>query len=193
MTAADAPDPAAARDDDADVRGRPGPGPGDTLPPLELETQAGEPFPVRTRARRTRVLVAGHGAGCEACRRYAERLAEAAAEFGRWDGEAIVVAGPGGGGEPGAPRAAGGAAVEGSSRPALRDPEGAARRRLDVPEDRVALLVADRFGEVFLREEADEADALPEPDAVLEWLRYLATQCPECGVPDTAGHGAWEA
>lgn len=191
MTAADA----AARDADApaDVRGRPGPGPGDTLPPLELETEAGEPFRVETRTRRTRVLVAGHGPGCEACCRYASRLTEAAAEFGRWDGEAIVVVGPGGGGELETPRAAEGAAVEGSIRPALRDPEGAARRRLGVPEDRVALLIADRFGEVFLREEADEADALPEPDAVLEWLRYLATQCPECGVPDTAGHGAWEA
>ncbi len=168
-------------------------GPVPTLPPLELETEAGEPFRVPTRTRRTRVLVAGHGSGCEACRRYAERLAEAAAEFGRWDGEAIVVAGPGGAGELDVPRAAGGAGVAGSSRPPLRDPEGAARRRLGVPEDRVGLLIADRFGEVFLREEADEADALPEPDAVLEWLRYLATQCPECGVPDTAGHGAWEA
>ena len=77
--------------------------------------------------------------------------------------------------------------------PVLADVDGTARRRLNVPSDRSALIIADRWGVVYDSVLAESGAELPDEDEVVEWVRYLATQCPECGVPDEPGHGEWEA
>lgn len=82
--------------------------------------------------------------------------------------------------------------VEGVPFPVLADVDGAALRRLNVPSNRSALIIADRWGVVYHSVEAETAAELPEEDEVIEWVQYLATQCPECGVPDDPGHGEWE-
>jgi len=77
--------------------------------------------------------------------------------------------------------------------PVLADVDGSALRRLNVPADRSALVIADRWGLVYHSVAAEGVAQLPEEDELVEWVRYLATQCPECGVPDEPGHGEWEA
>jgi hypothetical protein len=46
------------------------------------------------------------------------------------------------------------------------------------------LLILDRYGQVYAIHDADEADELPDANALEEWFRFLATACPECGVID---------
>lgn len=42
------------------------------------------------------------------------------------------------------------------------------------------VLIADRWGEIQHVQQADSAAALPPPAALIEWLRYVQMQCPEC-------------
>jgi hypothetical protein len=42
------------------------------------------------------------------------------------------------------------------------------------------VVVADRWGEIHFIQAADRADALPAIDELLEWLRFVQIQCPEC-------------
>lgn len=58
--------------------------------------------------------------------------------------------------------------------------------------DRAGHLIADRYGEIYEVETADD-HRLPTADELIEWFRYLSTQCPECGVLDESGAGAWAA
>jgi hypothetical protein len=55
------------------------------------------------------------------------------------------------------------------------EPDGAASHRL---------LVVDRYRQVYAVHDATAADALPGPEELSEWFRFLATACPECGVID---------
>lgn len=63
------------------------------------------------------------------------------------------------------------------------------RRGLGVPESAWALVVADRWGVVYdVVSSADESE-LPSADEIEEWFKFLATQCPECGVIDDPDPG----
>jgi hypothetical protein len=42
------------------------------------------------------------------------------------------------------------------------------------------VVVADRWGEVYYVQAADRASQLPAPAELLEWLRFVQIQCPEC-------------
>ena len=42
------------------------------------------------------------------------------------------------------------------------------------------VVVADRWGEIRYVAEEDTVDDLPGPDDLIEWLRYVQHQCPEC-------------
>jgi hypothetical protein len=43
-----------------------------------------------------------------------------------------------------------------------------------------AVLIADRWGEVVFVGQSEAAGGLPDVDELLEWLRYVQNQCPEC-------------
>lgn len=75
----------------------------------------------------------------------------------------------------------------------LSDPEGSAAERLGIASDRAALIVADRYGQVYEVEQAPPGSPLPNADEIEQWTRFLATQCPECGVIDEPGYGEWTA
>jgi len=47
---------------------------------------------------------------------------------------------------------------------------------------RAAICIADRYGEVYFS--AFFSDTAPSAENVLEWLRYIEIQCPECGVSE---------
>ena len=42
------------------------------------------------------------------------------------------------------------------------------------------IVVADRWGEIHHIADGKTVDDLPGPDDVIEWLRYVQHQCPEC-------------
>jgi hypothetical protein len=52
----------------------------------------------------------------------------------------------------------------------------------DTELHRAAICIADRYGEVYFS--AFFSDTVPSADSVLEWLRFIEIQCPECGVSE---------
>ena len=42
------------------------------------------------------------------------------------------------------------------------------------------VLVADRWGEIYYIKGASRAADLPGPDELVEWVRYIQNECPEC-------------
>jgi hypothetical protein len=54
-----------------------------------------------------------------------------------------------------------------------------------------ALVIADRWRVVYFARGTTTFADLPAADDVVDWVRYLGTQCPECGVIDEPGHGEW--
>ena len=42
------------------------------------------------------------------------------------------------------------------------------------------VVVADRWGEVYYVASATRASGLPGPDELIEWIRYVRNECPEC-------------
>jgi hypothetical protein len=123
---------------------------------------------LRSRGREATVLVRVHDATCRDCRRYLTELAAAGIDLVWWEGRVvIVVPGPLG------------------SASALRASLGPSFTVLSDADDRAALVdgagvvVADRYGQVFFVGEAGGAHAFPPPREVEEWLKFLATQCPE--------------
>ena len=55
------------------------------------------------------------------------------------------------------------------------EPDGAADHRL---------VIVDRYRQVYAIHDAADVADLPAPDVLVEWFRFLATACPECGVLD---------
>jgi hypothetical protein len=51
--------------------------------------------------------------------------------------------------------------------------------------------VVDRYGQVYEVTATPDTAALPSPDALEEWFRFLATACPECGVLDDPRPRDW--
>jgi hypothetical protein len=43
-----------------------------------------------------------------------------------------------------------------------------------------SVLLVDRWGEVYHIDAQPSESQLPDPDAILEWLRFTQSQCPEC-------------
>ena len=42
------------------------------------------------------------------------------------------------------------------------------------------VVVADRWGEIYFIQGADHASGLPTADDLVEWVRFVQIQCPEC-------------
>ncbi len=66
------------------------------------------------------------------------------------------------------------------------DAAGAVRRALSsgLSEPRLTVFVTDRWGEVVFTSKASRGDVAPTVDALLEWLRFVDQQCPECFPPE---------
>jgi peroxiredoxin len=72
--------------------------------------------------------------------------------------------------------------------PVLADEAGEAHRAagavaIDGKPD-MAVYIIDRYGEIYAAFHAGKGDVLPSPEEILDWIRYIQSQCPECGVPD---------
>jgi hypothetical protein len=142
------------------------------LPDVKLPSSpGGSPAPIRPPGRVSPVLVLLDGAERDACRAYLRLLASASADIAEWDGRVIVVA-------PASPEDAARISADASAFTLLADPDQtlAARLSLSTP----ALVIADPYGEIHHAVSATAAHDLPSLAEIIDWLRYLAIQCPEC-------------
>jgi peroxiredoxin len=143
------------------------------LPDVKLASAPGGlPTPLRPPGRVSPVLGLVDGADCDACRAWLHRLAAVSANIGEWDGRVIVVV-P-------APldQAIQIADDATKSFTILADPDRTLAARLGISAP--ALVIADQYGEIHHAAPAGEAHHLPDPAEVVDWLRYLSIQCPEC-------------
>jgi len=139
------------------------------LPYWELPAAPGRSVALRPRGREATVVMRVHSAACAECRRYLAEVATAASDLAAWDGRVIpLVPGPLGEAE--------------ALRGALALPFAVASEALDQAPlvDGVGVIIADRYGQVYdVLEARTGHDVLPAPRELEEWLRFLATQCPE--------------
>ncbi|HEX7123605.1 MAG TPA: redoxin domain-containing protein [Gemmatimonadaceae bacterium] len=146
---------------------KPGLAVGAFLPYLELQSATGRSVQLRSPGRSSTVLVRIHHARCAECLAYLEELSRAVSDFAAWDGRVVVV-------------------VPGTMADAERAKAGPARpftvladEEHQVPLDGAAVVIADRYDQIYHLAEAGEGHALPSPVDIEDWLRYIATQCPE--------------
>jgi hypothetical protein len=148
-------------------------GKGDRVSPASLKTcdERGHSDPGRWRG--PRVLVAMHEFDCDECTRYVKSVASHREVFATWGGELAVVV-PACSGASTASLAELGVAV-------LRDPDRV------LLTGQLAVIVADEWGEIHFASEAEDAHGAISPAELLEWVKFVAIQCPECEGPE----GEW--
>jgi hypothetical protein len=146
-----------------------GPRTGERIPPLHVKELGGERrIPLRPEGRVANVVVTLH-AGCNDCAAWLERLMERDADIRDWDGRVLAILD--GADEPPAGVSPGGKTLRfAASEPRL------AEKGIPTP----AVLITDQWGELYAVEDAGTDHQFPTPDQVVEWLRYVAIQCPEC-------------
>jgi hypothetical protein len=150
---------------------------GTRLPPLVSHADTGE-LHWRDPARGATVAVFLQSADRAADLDYLRGLDSSARDFRAWDGRVIVVM-P----DQADQAARAGAADRTTSISVVTEPEGEAEH-CGVRGGEDAILIADRWGQIYHGARGSTPDALPTPAEIEEWLQYLATQCPECGVID---------
>lgn len=128
---------------------------------------------IRARGREGAVVIGIHGAACQPCRAYLRGLAERHDAITEWDGRVAVLL-------PGTLAEAEGLRSElDIPFPVLADTDGEAASRTGLYGG--GMIIADQWGEIFFEETGGpDVHSFPVVDEVLEWLRYLAIQCPEC-------------
>jgi peroxiredoxin len=148
-------------------------GRGARLPELTLPSAAGgAEIALRAPGRRAPVVVQVDEAECEACDDFLTRLAAEKEEIAEWDGRVVVVV-PG--------EAAAAARLQERLAlpfPVLADPDHRLSARIGT--DAASVLVADQWGEIHMSERIGVGATPPTAAEIVEWLRYLAIQCPEC-------------
>lgn len=155
---------------------------GDQLPAMTLrEVDSGRPVRWRFPPTGASIVVFPHEE-CAACREFLTGLDEEADEIEVWGARPLVVV------QGDAPRQL----AEELTYPVLSDEDSAARRACGVSSGQVVVFVADRYGSVHETFEVGDQHAFPPVEDLVEWTKFLGTQCPECGVPDDPGLGDWD-
>ena len=158
----------------------PPPRDGMLLPSFELPRAGGGVMRVRAyRGRRSLALIFVHGPGCAPCREYLTEALDRYAAYAEETGEVIAVV-------PGRPDDAEAIRRElALPFPVAVDATGAVFRRFGLtPSADAAVMVTDRYGEPRGWYVAGADHALPEHDALIAELRYLALTCSAgCSVP----------
>jgi len=131
------------------------------LPDMDLPpASGGAPVQLRPARSETAVILLPHAFECAECERYAMELDALAAEFRTWDARLLIIA-----------------AMPDESLQRLSFAKAAIQNRDTSSE--AALLVADRYGQVFHVTRTGKEHAFPSPPEIVEWLKYLGTLCPE--------------
>ena len=148
--------------------------PGARLPPLQLE-HAGEPLRLDAPELGALALLFVRSQALDAARAYVESWERKRADLMFWLGRPILVTD----GKP--PESKLTTAATSSSD----------WNALGIKPEDSALIITDRWSVVYVAQCTRTFTDLPSVGEVEEWLRYLATQCPECGVIDEPGYGEW--
>ena len=133
------------------------------VPDLALETSSGERGTLKPSSHGSLVLLFLSD-DCTGCDEWLSRFAAAMPEIESWKGEVRVVV-------PSLPGRE-------SSFKTLIDRESKAASAIAVEPP--AVVIVDQWGEIHEAAEAGEAHAFLPLESIVEWVRYLATQCPEC-------------
>ena len=144
------------------------------LPDLSLPgVPGGAAFPLRARGREGTVLLYLHSADCTECRDYVAALAEVPEQLRDWDGRVVIVV-------PGAlAEAERFHAATDTGFAVVADPAGRCAEQCALEGG--GMVIADQWGEVFFVEAGGVGEhGRPAADEVVEWLRFVAIQCPEC-------------
>jgi hypothetical protein len=153
--------------------------PGTLIPSLRLPRLAGgEPLELRS-GRGPRIFLVLHAGYCARCADYLEEAAAIAPQLADWGARLIAIVSDQAAPDP-APQARGGPRVI-----LVADPEAAFAKRLNL--EGAAIVVTDEWGEIFYAAATGEEHALPVPAELVEWVRFLSIQCPECEQPE----GEW--
>jgi hypothetical protein len=133
------------------------------VPELTLHTAHGERCGLKPRGHGSAVLLFLH-ADCARCETFVSALASERKEIASWNGDVRIVS----------------CAAAHSDTPfeVLLDEGSRAARALAI--EAPAILIVDRWGEIHESAEGGEDHAFLPVVSVVEWVRHLATQCPEC-------------
>lgn len=141
---------------------------GDIVPPLTLAPASGGAEVRLPGGHQASLLVFAHPEACRPCADYLGELADAVEDLRGWGTRLVAVAPPD---PPDLPF------------PVVGDEGGAARRRLGIGDDEAAVVLADRWGEVFEVAAIDDAHDFPLPRHLIESAKIVDVSCGECNVP----------
>jgi hypothetical protein len=161
------------KNDDGDIRREKRLRKGDRVPSGSLKTCSKVGVPALNALRGPRVYVAVHAAGCETCVGYVTQVVHMRDELASWGGHVAVVR----------PECSGGSAAGFAPLgvPVLED------RAALVADGRLTVIVTDEWDEIYFASESEDVHGVISPDEVLEWVKFVAIQCPECEGPE----GEW--
>lgn len=156
---------------------------GERLPAVALETLDGQLIDLHRTRHETSVLVFPHP-GCDDCVDYLAGLEAWADRLDAWGGRVLPVT---------SDLTEAQDIRRGAGSTALVDADGRARVAARLAGGEAAVVVADRFGTVYRSVPAGDGHELIDPGDLFEEIRYMGSQCPECGVPDEPlrGEEAW--
>ena len=132
-------------------------------------------LPLRAPEQGSRVLLLVRDDAHESARPYISALEERLPELREWYASALVLTED--------------ASADSALPTARAEPD--VWTALGIPAGDSALIIADRWGDVYFSQRTREFTDLPATDRIEEWIRFLAMQCPECGVIDEPGYGEW--
>ncbi len=130
---------------------------------------------LRLQERYARLVFFPHPGADGECAAYVRRHAGAARDLADWDARTIAVVSAG-------EDEAGAALQEGARGVTVlvdRPGDAGARARAGVSAQSAAILIADRFGEIWHGYDFGGGHAFPDVRELEAWLRYLGTMCPE--------------
>lgn len=157
---------------------------GDQLPSIRLpDVGSGREVRWRWAPSGASIVVFPHE-DCAECREFLARLDDDADEIRTWGARPLVVL---------AEEGEAAQLAEELGYPVLLDEGSEAREACGVNSGQVVLFVADRYGSLHEVFQITEQHAFPPVDDLVEWTKFLGTQCPECGVPDEPGYGEWDS
>ena len=145
--------------------------PGQSLPRLKLDSPDGPKHLTRSGTQSTLVVYL-HPEPCQPCAGYLEELAPVAADLREWATSLVAVV----------PADQADQADQEGPFPLLHD-DAAARRQLGIGQDEAAVLLADRWGEVFEAAAVGADHGFPLPSQLVESAKILDLSCGECNVP----------
>lgn len=148
------------------------------VPPFRLPSSRGVDISLDDyRHRQPVVLFFMHGAECPSCRERLCAFAVSYDDYCDWQTEVLAIL-------PGPPHMAAQLAESlALPFPVMSDAGGDVRAQF-IGTEGVAVFVLDRFNAPETGQAAAEADALMTPDEALDWVRFGALACPECGVSE---------